>query len=313
MNIIQKMIQGLKDQHSKVRWFIQYPIPKNCNLRCEYCFHQKYFKLAATGAIRTNPKYDYYLHRGFTLEEWNLWFNTYIKPNSAETIIHLQGGDPFCEQNLPIIFEFMDNTNHVIDILTNGLGNTLILKNFFEQYKNRIHRIGFTYHRKTLSSLNMSSKFRRNVKTAKHEGINVYVKEILFKDEIENILKHREYWNQFGIPLKIQDFQALDAKPQSYTIKELNLISNEYKHKGAYCSCWDNWKSISIRGYDFSSGDVVACWLDPKVIGNIADNTFNPNFKVYIDTKLGRRNVIGVPTKYSNTGTYERDRIDYVT
>ena len=112
--------------------------------------------------------------------------------------------------------------------------------------------------------------------------------------------------------MKIQDFQALDGSPPDYSHYEISLVSNEYKHKGQYCSCWEGWKSIQIRGYDIGKGDVLACWLDPKIIGNIKNNTFNPNFKVYIDQLLGRRNVVGVPIKYNDRGTYNRDRIDYV-
>jgi len=314
MNMIQKMIQNLKDQHfkTKKRWFIQFPIPKNCNFRCSYCFHQEYFNRLASGEACA-PEFSYYFDRGFSLQEWNVWYDTHIRPISDETVIHLQGGDPFCETNLANTFSIMDETDVKVDILTNGIGNPVVLEGFYKRNKNRIYRIGFTFHRKTITTQHEISRFSRNVKLAKKYGVNVYVKEIYFREELPKILEHREQWNKLGIPLKIQDFQNLNGDPTEYTSEDLNYISDEYKHKGQYCSCWEGWRSISVRGFDIGAGDVIACWLDPKIIGNIKANTFDPNFKVLIDTSLGRRNVIGVPIKYNDKGTYSRDRIEYVT
>ena len=281
--------------------FIQYPISKICNLRCSYCFHYEYFK-GRLDSIK-------YAHiNGFTSYEFTTWMKTHIYPNFEEIVLHFSGGEPFFSSNTPAIFGIVNNLHHnvKIDILTNGLFDSFA-DYVVNQIKHRIYRIGCTFHRLILTN-KQQALFHNNVKILRDFGINVYVKELLHKDHLLNILKHRDYWLDQGVDFKIQDIQNLDGSPTNYNIRDLALITDEYKHQGNYCSCWQGYRSISIRGYDIAAGNIIACWLDPKIIGNIADNTLNLNFRVEINTSHGRRNVTGGDYFYSNNGTFERDR-----
>ena len=290
-----------KDNLEANRIFIQYPIPKICNLRCPYCFHSDYFN----GRPDTVKYADII---GFTTEQFRIWMETHIYSNFNEIVIHFAGGEPFFSSNTQMISSIANYIPHQVkfDFLTNGLFNDLG-SCVLEQIIRRIHRVGCTYHRDTLT-FKQAALFHNNVKILRDLGIPVYVKELLHKNHLLDILKHRNYWRDQGIDFKIQDIQSADASPQGYNAKDLALIADEYKHQGHYCSCWQGWKSISIRGYDIAAGNVVACWLDPKIIGNVADNTLNLNFRVEIDDNLARRNVTGGDFQYSNKGTFDRDR-----
>jgi len=288
---------------SSKKVFIQYPIPKICNLRCEYCFHQEFFQ-GRPDSVK------YATTRGFTKDEFKLWMDTHIYPNFDEIVIHAAGGEPFHLTNRMVIEGiFQDIESRVrVDFLTNGLWDRKSLSHI-KGHHEKIHRVGFTFHRKTIGKNDeLVKRFHYNVLTLAQLGIPVYVKELLFKDKIMDILKAREMWALAGIPFKIQDVQPLDDSPQDYNFRDLVLIDDEYKHQGHYCSCWQGWRSISIRGYDIAAGNVVACWLDPKIIGNVADNTLSLDFGVEIESATGRRNVTGGEYSYSTEGTFNRDR-----
>lgn len=285
--------------------FIQFPIPKICNLRCSYCFHQDYFQ----GRPDTVKYAD---SLGFTLEEFGIWMRTHIYPNFNEVVMHFSGGEPFVPENMDKIFYTVIEClmSVKLDFLTNGLFNLDMLKSKLGMYltKDTVHRVGFTYHREAMENKDNRSKFNKNILALHEMGVPVYVKELLHKEHMLSILKHRSAWLERGIPFKIQDVQNLDGTYMDYNARDLSLIDDEYEHQGHYCSCWQGYRSISIRGYDIAAGNVIACWLDPKVIGSVPDNTLDLNFRVEIDTSLGRRNVTGGEYPYSDKGTFERDR-----
>ena len=60
------------------------------------------------------------------------------------------------------------------------------------------------------------------------------------------------------------------------------------------------YKNVLIRG-GWCSGDVLACFEDPVVIGSIQENTYDPNYKIFRDPSKGGINVIGVPKVYKGT------------
>lgn len=281
--------------------FIQYPIPKICNLRCKYCFHSEYFN-------KREDTIKYELIKGFTNDNFIAWMDKHIYSSFDKIVIHPSGGEPFFSSNLQEIkiLTEITSSNVTLDFLTNGLFDSSVIS-FILTIKEKIHRIGFTYHTDSLNEKSII-KFKENVLTLNNHGISVYVKELFHKSDLVNILKRKTKWKKLGIKFKLQDFQNIDASSMKYNNIDLSFIDDEYKHQGKYCSCWQGYRSISIRGYDFDAGSVIACWLDPKIIGNIVENTLSLNFCVNIDTKLNRQNVTGGDFKYSSKGTFQRDR-----
>lgn len=292
--------------HSK-NIFIQFPIPKICNMEphyCPYCFHQEFFQ----NKENIQPYKD---NIGFSIEEFDQWMLTHIYPNFSKIVVHCAGGEPFIPSNLDIISElFRFSYSRVrFDLLTNCMFTGNRIPDWVNLHGGRIHRIGCTFHRKVIGKRkDLCDRFDLNVHKLIDAGVKVYVKELLWKDELLDILRNRNRWIKRGVQFNIQDVQSIDGSPQNYNAHDLAFISDEYKHLGNYCSCWQGWHSISIRGYDIAAGDVVACWLDPKIIGNVKDNTLSMNFKVEIDESLRRRNVTGGDYNYSDKGTYIRDR-----
>jgi len=45
-----------------------------------------------------------------------------------------------------------------------------------------------------------------------------------------------------------------------------------------------------IRG-GWHDGDVLACFEDPKVVGNIQENWYNPGYHIYKDVRRGKMDV----------------------
>lgn len=290
-----------------MKYYVEFPIKVDCNLECPYCFHSgrttdEYKAKLASGEYSTD--------RGFTIAQWNQWRDLHLG-NATEIIVHFAGGEPFHPANVPLWTEFLESTSvERFDMLSNGLGNrqdyALLLK-----YRERLDRIGLTYHRKVIhGNQALVERYHSTVEFLHHAGLPVYVKELLFVDEREAIKANRAYWEGKGIPFKIQDFKGWDRgfsgeEWAKYTPEDEALISEEYKHVGRYCSCRAKYRSFVIRGHEWMNGDVLACWRDPKVIGNIGDMTFNPAYKILKDHEAGRMEVLGVPAVYK--GTYARD------
>ena len=280
-----------------MKYFIAFPITLNCNLRCYYCFHEEKF--------RTN----YAGRRRFTIPQYNKFRDTHLK-NAEEIVVHFHGGETFIDMNINTIVAFMKSTKvEKADLLTNGL---LPLENYKKilPFKDRIHRIGFTYHRKMIHDVDSYNKlYEQNVKFMHEQGVKTYVKELLFIELREEIKESKRYWKGQGIDFHVQDFKGCDRgrsqeEVKNYTAEDYLLMHGEYKHGGTTCSCMKGYRNILIRG-GWNDGDILACFEDPKVIGNIQDNTFKPNYTIFKDRKKGRIDVQGVGEVYK--GTFERD------
>lgn len=279
-----------------MKYYIQYPITLDCNLRCDYCFHKLYFQ-----DLKNFP------HR-VTVTMWNKFRDTHL--TDAEVIIcHMAGGEPFLDTNLNMIMAFIRNTKmEQIDLLTNGIQPVEQYKKIVK-YADRIHRIGLTYHRKLIHGIEIYEKmFEESATYLKSTGISIYIKELLIPEYRFDILKNKKIWNQRGFDFKIQDFRlnanAGEAKQLDPIPLDAIIVSNEYIHIKEICACKDGYKNLIIRK-GWQEGDIIACWYDPKVIGNVVNNEFNPNYKIVRDRKLGRLNVEGIVENYK--GTYERD------
>jgi pyruvate-formate lyase-activating enzyme len=280
-----------------MKYFLAYPISKSCNLRCYYCYHTEHFESNFDEKQR------------FTFKDYIRFRDTHLK-DAEEIIVHFHGGEPFLKGNSNTICSFLRNTKmEKADLLTNGLQDKANYEKLLP-LKDRIHRIGITFHRKIIGGVkSYVQKYEDNVKWMHSQGIPIYVKELMLPEFRDEIKAYKRYWKSLGIPYKIQDFRGVDRGFSRETYKEYEaidilMVDSEYKHGGDYCSCMKGYKNILIRG-GWMSGSIIACFEDPKCVGSLLDNTYNPNYKICRDTKLGRINIMGVPEVY--LGTFKRD------
>lgn len=294
-----------------MKYFIQYPIYLDCNLKCTYCFHN--------GKTDRNPEdtdeqYIAKLNGGpnFSVEEYITWRATHLY-DGKELVVHFHGGEPTVKRNIELITEFLDKSAiEKLDVLSNGLGPEESYDKLLE-YKDRIFRFGLTFHREIIErSTDIRKKFCKTAFKLRDSGIPLYIKELLILKYKPQLLSNKAFWEAQGVEFRIQDFKGY-VRGQDfsdfdrYTIDDINLIHHEFIKTGSFCSCLPGYKQIMIRG-GWMAGDVLGCWIDPTVVGNIKENTFNPNYKVHLDYKNNRTEVIGVPKLYR--GTYNGDRWD---
>ena len=268
--------------------FCAYPILFDCNLRCSYCFHHERFYS------------NYTKHQSFTIDQYKLFRDTHLLP-ADDLLIHFHGGEPFINTNINIICTVIRSTTQErFDLLTNGLQSR---ENYARiiPYKNRLHRIGFTFHRKMIGHIpGLVKHYEENVLFLHNAGVPVYVKELLFHDDREVIVEYKRKWKALGIPFKIQDFKGFDRGKDCLELKNYDdtdwyLVDFEYKKCNDYCTCLRGYKTVLIGGHTLG-GNVLACFEDMKIVGNIARNEFNPNYNVIRGTK--GMEVIGVPAVY---------------
>lgn len=292
-----------------MKYYIGFPISLNCNLRCPYCFNQEFYSYVDKGEGINKWREK----RSFSFDDYRKWRDKHLN-NATDIIMHLFGGEPFCQQNIEDVFsiiEFMDKER--IDILSNGICDHSVIERL-DKYRHRFHRIGFTYHRDILKdNPTLTERYKRNVLLVKEMGIPVYVKEILVVNYRNEIFENKKFWLSQGVGFKIQDFKGIDRgisqeEYTKYTPLDYLLVDPEYKH-GMICSCVSGYKNLFIRGFDMADicqtgSDVIACWHDPAVIGNILEDWFNPDYLITrkIDGIIEIKNV----TKLYR-GTHERD------
>jgi organic radical activating enzyme len=292
------------------RYYIEYPIPIRCGLKCRYCFHAEKWELEAAG--KADSKYTETCP--FTVDDFIKWRDKHLS-DGTEFIYELHGGEMSFESNHGLVFELLTKLDGKFQLQTNGLGDY----SFYEEltkYKDKIDRIGFTYHRQILKDgilplepiSNVPYLFINNVDLIHGRGIKTYVKELLFLEDKSAILKHKKYWWDRDVEFRIQDFKGYRGRDFStmitYTAEDWALIDSEYRHESNTCSCRDGYKQILIRGYDIFAGDVINCWNDPTVTGNILNDTYTPYQQVNI-LNNGERDVAVQKKVYRGSYPYD--------
>ncbi|GBU21087.1 hypothetical protein R80B4_00976 [Fibrobacteres bacterium R8-0-B4] len=288
-----------------MRYYIEYPIPIACGLRCEYCFHSPLWEY--------NERYPHDRRGGkcaFTLAQFKAWMGKHLA-DAEEILVELQGGEmshPDCQAAVLDVIDNMGGGAR-FQLQTNGLGDADFYLELIAR-RDKIDRIGFTFHRKELvkrveqelddsgdkSWAQAVCRFYQNVALMILGGVKVYVKELLFLDLKDAILASKKFWEECGVEFRIQDFKGAGGidNTESYTANDWALVHPEYRHDDKCCHCREGYKQIIVRGYDQHGGDVLACWQDHKVIGNIVEDWYEPYDCVAIDTAMPRcRRVVG--------------------
>lgn len=255
-----------------LKFFIAYPILFDCNLRCSYCFHHERFYS------------NYTKHQSFSIDQYKIFRDTHLLP-AEDLLVHFHGGEPFIDTNINTICTVIRCTEKErFDFLTNGLQKRENYKRLLP-YKNRINRVGFTFHRKMIGHIpDLVKRYEDNLMFLHDNGIPVYAKELLMHSDKEAIKENKRRWKSLGIPFKIQDFKGYDRgkdflEAKEYDEEDWYLIDFEYKKCSSECTCMRGYRTVIIGGHTLG-GNVFACFEDMKIIGNIARNEFNPNFIV---------------------------------
>ncbi len=282
-----------------MKYRIEMPLTKECFLRCRYCFHSDYFN--NRGIYENSKRYPL----GFSLEEFERWRNKFLK-NASEILVSFHSGETFTNDNTQLMEDFILfnlNSIQIYEFLSNGLSPIENYYKILQQYKSKIRRIGFTYHRTVLSD-KQKEQFEETILEVQKIGVPLYIKELLITEYREEIKQNIRYWKEKGIEVKVQDFKGYNkgkdyTEYAKYTADDLNLIDPEYRHPlNKFCECLEGYKNVLIFGYDNYSngGNITGCWNDQKIVGNIKEMWFNPNYSV--TRKKGKRCIVGVPEIY---------------
>lgn len=286
-----------------MKYFIGYPISLNCNLRCPYCFNKEFYDYVDNSS-GSNKWHSSCI---FTFKEYQNWRDTFLT-DGTDFILHLFGGEPFCKENIDYVFDILSQVDkEKVDILTNGIGKGY---ERLKDFKDKIYRVGFTFHRDVINNVSL---FENNVLLVKNFNIPIYIKELLKVKHRENIVRNIKYWAKNGVKVKVQDFKGIKQgfsheEWSKYTNLDRMMIDPEYKHVGETCSCMLGYRNLFLRGFDMadvypSGGDVIACWHDPTVIGNVKEMWYNSDHKII-------RNSQGYDVQVKEKlyrGTHEKD------
>lgn len=266
-----------------MKYYIEYPIPIECSLQCDYCFHSEAWKLQAESRDKFLEKYEEACV--FTLDQFKTWRDKHLA-DASEFLVELSGGEMSHPRCQAYALNVLDNLGRSrFQLQTNGLGDEDFYREVIKR-KDVVDRIGFTYHRKSIDKLPdpqaAIDRFYRTVYLFKDAGFTVYIKEILFPHLKQYILEHKQKAEAQGIEFRIQDFKPIAGRSRTpyYTPEEMALVHPEYCHGGAHCACRPGYKNVIVRGFDYFAGDVIGCWQDPKPIGNILDDWYDPNYSV---------------------------------
>jgi len=266
-----------------VKYYLEFPIPIECGLQCPYCFHSEAWKLQAESREKFLEKYEDVCV--FTLDRFKAWRDKHLA-DASEFLVELSGGEmshPKCQEYVLNVLDNLGKSS--FQLQTNGLGD----EDFYNEVVKRkdvIDRIGFTYHRKSIDKTPdpqaAIDKFYKTVYLFKNAGFTVYIKEILFPYLKQSILEHKASAEAQGIEFRIQDFKPIAGRSRTpyYTPEEMALVHPEYCHGGPHCACRPGYKNIIVRGFDYFAGDVIGCWQDPKPIGNVLDDWYDPNYSI---------------------------------
>jgi hypothetical protein len=288
-----------------MKYYIEFPINVYCNLQCNYCFHSEAFEMEKAGT-RSEKYMD---SRGFSLKQYIDWRNKHLA-DGTDFLMELHGGEMSHPKNQDDVIEVISTFDkEKFQIQTNGLGSPEFYQRLFP-LQHKINRLGFTYHRFMIGiNSELTQKYEQNVLMCKAAGLNVYVKELLMMNMKDAILQNKHYWMNKGVDFRIQDFKGMRGSTyeeyKNYSAVDQLLIYPEYRHYGDTCSCRVGYKNVHIRGFGLFEGDVVGCWKDPTVIGNILKDWYNPNYIVGRDEN-GNMDVKVKEKIYR--GTYPKDR-----
>lgn len=272
-----------------MNYYISYPLYIECNLHCWYCWFKKsHFDKGIIDCI------------GITPHQWCKWRDLYLK--DAEIIlVEFNGGETFLPRNVDVMDNFLYETSiEQIDLLTNGLMQEEIYVKFLKKWGSRLMRLGMSYHASIMND-NQIRQFKENAHIIKKIiGNKLYIKEILVPERLKELLESKKSWEQQGYLVKVQDFKPIrDSRHHKSRspLYALEYVDIDYlKPMYQPCSCRQGYKTIIIQSR-WNPGDILACWHDPVVVGNIIDCTYNPN---YIVEKLEvGSNVCGVPKQYN--------------
>lgn len=207
--------------------------------------------------------------------------------DAEDIIVELNGGETFLPINVAAITNFIRRTGpERIELQTNGIQSEDAYKSLIP-FKNRIFRIGFTYHRKMVHSIpTYREAYERNVCMMRDLGFKVYVKELLFTEEREEIIKNKEKWERLGVDFKVQDFKGsflgLSGEEASKYVKEdYQLLSQEYLRDNYDCRCKEGYKQLIVM----RDGTIISCYALQEPVGNMVLGTYRPGYKVFLAEK----------------------------
>jgi organic radical activating enzyme len=257
-----------------MKYYVSFPLFYDCDLRCYYCF--------SADSMRTNmpPK------REVTVTAYNKFRQKFFS-DAEDIVVELTGGESFLPINNAVVVNFIKRTTtERIELQTNGIQPIDAYKTLLP-FKDRLLRIGFTYHRKMIHNvLSYRNTYDSNVLAARDLGLPVYVKELLFHEERDAILENKRRWESLGVEFKIQDFKGsyLGVSKEGvadYTPEDHSLVSNEYVHNLGDCKCKDGYKQLIVM----RDGSIISCYIVADIVGNMIDGTYRPNHYVSLMSK----------------------------
>jgi hypothetical protein len=257
-----------------MKYYVSFPIFFDCDLRCYYCF-------SADSMMTNMPPV-----RKVTVSHYNAFKEKFLA-DAEEIVVELNGGETFLPTNVAAVTAFIKGTAaERIELQTNGIQPGDAYKELLP-FKDRIFRVGFTYHRKMIDRVpSYRTLYEANVLMMKGLGFPVYVKEILFHDERGAILENKKRWESLGVEFKVQDFKGsflgLSGEGSAeYDREDWGLISNEYIRDTSDCRCKAGYKQLIVM----RDGSVISCYRMPEVVGNMVEGTYRPNYLVSLSKK----------------------------
>ena len=252
-----------------MKYYVSFPIFYDCDLRCYYCF-------SADSMMTNLPPV-----REVTVSHYCAFRDKFLA-DAEEIVVELNGGETFLPINVAAVTAFIKGTTtERIELQTNGIQSGDAYRSLLP-FKDRILRIGFTYHRKMIHGVpTYRNAYESNVIMMKNLGFPVYVKEILFHEEREAILENKARWENLGVEFKIQDFKGTylgvsGEGLKEYTVEDIRLISPEYIRNLSDCRCKHGYTQLIVM----RDGKVIPCYTLQESVGNMVDGTYKPGYRV---------------------------------
>jgi hypothetical protein len=257
-----------------LKYYVSFPIFYDCDLRCYYCF--------SADSMRTNMPPP----RQVTVSHYNAFREKFLA-DAEEIVVELNGGESFLPMNNAAVLNFIRRTEtDKIELQSNGLQPGDMYKSLIP-FKERILRLGFTYHRKMIHTVpSFRETYKNNVLMMRDLGFPIYVKEILFPEEREAIRENKAHWESLGVDFKVQDFKgsflgSSGEQLSEYSPEDYVLLSNEYVRNQSDCRCKKGYKQLLVM----RDGSILACYVIPDVVGNMIEGTYSPNYYVSFVSK----------------------------